>query len=82
VKSATLDKKRRIVMPKECPPRARVTIEQLDALTWVVRLQPTGVRFKRVLIPIIDRLGSDPEWEREELRIARHVARRLKPEEE
>ncbi len=65
-------------MPKECPPRARVTIEPLDQLSWIVRVQPSGVRFKKVLIQVIDRLGADREWNKTEARVARHVARQLK----
>jgi len=79
VKASTIDARRRLVMPKECPPRARVVIEELDQpLTWIVRVQPSGVRLKKVLIPVIDRLGTDREWDRTEARIGRHIARRLK----
>ncbi len=79
MKAATIDAHRRLVMPRECPPKARVTIEELDQpLTWIVRVQPSGVRLKKVLFPVIDRLGTDREWEKIEGRIGRHIARRLK----
>ncbi len=78
MKAATVDAKRRLVMPKECPPRARVTIEELDHLAWIVRVQPSGVRLKRVLFPVVDRLGTDPEWDKLEGKIGRNIARRLK----
>jgi hypothetical protein len=58
-----------------------VTIEQLDAGTWIVRRQPGGVRLKRVLIPLVDHLPREPEWEKVEDHFTRHASRRLTPPE-
>lgn len=77
MKASTVDDKRRIVMPSECPPGTRVTIEPLDDATWMVRRKGKRVRLKQVLIPVIDTLPPDPEWEKLESKIGHHVARRL-----
>lgn len=77
MKAAKVDSKRRIVLPAECPPRALVTIEQLDEYTWLIKRQRPATGFKMVLIPVIKKLPGDPEWEKVEARIGRHIARRL-----
>src|SRR5437879_5516672 len=41
MKAGTIDDKRRIVLPKECPPGSKITIEEVDPFTWIVRLQPS-----------------------------------------
>jgi hypothetical protein len=69
-------------MPPECPPGSAVTIQRLDETTWLVKRQVPARDFKLVMIPLIDRLPDDPEWERTELAIAQHCAKNLPPFEE
>lgn len=66
MRETVIDSRRRVVLPKECPPGSKVTIEVSDPYTWIVRLLPSGVRFKRVLIPVVDKLPDDPEWDKVE----------------
>ena len=77
MKSATLDAKRRLVMPEDCPPRSLVIIHTLDKNTWVVHRQTARKNVKMITIPIITDLPADPEWEKIENKIGRHIARRL-----
>lgn len=79
MKAAKVDEKRRLVMPRECPPGAKMTIEQLDPFTWVVRMQPAGVRLKRVLIPVVDKLHRDRDKEKMEEALARAAYAQLPP---
>ncbi|HUZ07621.1 MAG TPA: hypothetical protein VMV89_09055 [Candidatus Paceibacterota bacterium] len=82
MKSATLDSKRRLVMPADCPPRSLVTIHSVDKDTWVVHRQKPSKKIKMITIPIITELPDDPEWEKVEEKIARHSAENLPPFEE
>lgn len=82
MKSATLDAKRRLVMPEDCPPRSLVTIHSLDKDTWVVHRQSPSKNIKTITIPIIKDLPDDPEWEKTEEKIARHCIKNLPPFEE
>jgi hypothetical protein len=82
VKSATLDDRRRLVMPPECPPGSAVTIQELDEATWLVKRQLPAKDYKMVMIPVIDRLPDDPDWEKKELDLARYAATKLPPFEE
>ena len=75
VKSATLDDRRRLVMPPECPPGSVVTIQALDDTTWLVRRQLPAKDYKMVMIPVIDRLPDDPEWEKVEHAFTRHASK-------
>jgi len=75
VKSATLDDRRRLVMPPECPPGSAVTIQALDDATWLVRRQLPAKDYKMVMIPVIDRLPDDPEWEKVEHAFTRHASK-------
>ena len=77
MKSATLDSKRRLVMPESCPPRALVTVHTLDANTWVIHRQLPSKKIKMVTIPIITEVPEDAAWEKVENKIGRHIARRL-----
>jgi hypothetical protein len=77
MKSATLDAKRRLVMPEDCPPGSLVTIHTLDKNTWVVHRQTARKNIKMIPLPIIKDLPDDPEWEEVENKIGRHIARRL-----
>jgi hypothetical protein len=80
--SATVDSKRRLVMPKECPPKSAVTIQQVDSETWIVKRQRPMKDVKVVLIPIIKRLPDDPEWDRVEAAFASSTYKKLPPPEE
>jgi hypothetical protein len=82
MKSATLDSKRRLVMPADCPPRSLVTIHSLDKDTWVVHRQKPSKKIKMITVPIITELPDDPEWEKTEGKIGRHIARRIPEPEE
>jgi len=82
LESRQVDGKRRLLMPPECPPRSAVTIQRLDQETWLVKRHRPRKDYKIVVIPAIDRLSDDPEWEKTELAIARHCSQRLPPFEE
>jgi hypothetical protein len=72
-----VDGKRRILMPADVEPHSTITIHRLDADTWIVRRHRPERNFKTVRIPVIEKLPDDPEWEKLELRAARHSASRL-----
>jgi hypothetical protein len=82
MKSATVDGRRRLLMPPECPPGSAVTIQELDKTTWLVKRQVPSRKFKLVVLPVIDRLPDDPELEMTELAFAKHAARKVSPFEE
>lgn len=73
MESATPDERRRLVMPPGCPPGSAVTIQELDKTTWLVTRQVPSRKFKMVVLPVIDRLPDDPEWEKTELAFARQT---------
>ena len=82
LESRQLDQKRRLIMPADCPPNAAVTIQQVDADTFIVRLQRPEKLLKVVLIPAIHKLPDDPAWEKVESAFARAATRKLpRPEE-
>jgi hypothetical protein len=75
MKSATLDGRRRLVMPPGCPPGSAVTIQELDKTTWLVKRQLPARDFKMVMIPVIDRLPHDSQWDKTEAAFARHASK-------
>jgi hypothetical protein len=77
MKAAQLDERRRLVMPPECPPHSAVVIQQIDAETWIVRRQVPSDKFVVVLLRGLKHLPDDPEWEKVENKIARHLSSRL-----
>ncbi len=77
VKATTVDDRRRIVMPPECPPNSTVIIHQLEADVWLVRRAHPESSVKMVPIPIVRRLPDDPEWEKTEAALARYAASKL-----
>jgi len=77
MQSAMLDDRRRVVMPKECPPHSAVTIQQVDDHSWLVRCQVPDRNVRVVAIPVIHRLADDPAWEKTEAEIAKAVVGRL-----
>ncbi len=79
IKATTVDDRRRIVMPPDCRPNSTVSIQQLDDSTWLVRTLKPKKNFKLVLIPVIDKLTDDPEWQKVESRLARYAASKLPP---
>ena len=78
MKTATLDERRRLVMPPECPPHAAVTIQQVDEDTWLVKRAREQKNFRRVLIPIVMSLPDDPEWDKVEAAFAGSAYKKLK----
>ena len=82
VKSATLDDRRRLVMPPECPPGSAVTIEELDEATWLIKRQLPAKDYKTVVIPVIDRLPDDPDWEKVEHAFTRRASKTISEPEE
>jgi hypothetical protein len=77
VKTASLDDRRRLVMPPECPPNSAVTIQQVDNHTWIVRRALPAGDIKLVMIPIIKTLPADPEWDKVETAFARAASAKL-----
>jgi hypothetical protein len=65
-------------MPDDCPPNCEVTIEQVDKDTWLVKRYRPGKNFKVVLIPAIDKVPADPEWEKVEAAFGRAAHDSLK----
>ncbi|MEY2427263.1 MAG: hypothetical protein QOJ40_148 [Verrucomicrobiota bacterium] len=78
VKARSLDEKRRIVMPAECPPNAEVTIHQLDKDTWVIKRVTKENKFRTVVFPVVDHLRDDPEWDKVEERLGKSAMKRLR----
>jgi hypothetical protein len=78
----TVDDKRRVVMPEECPPNALVIIQQLDKDTWLVRRPKRDQKFKSITLPIVENLPNDPEWDKVELGLAKAASKRLPEPEE
>jgi protoheme ferro-lyase len=77
VKATTVDDRRRIVMPPECPQHSAVTIQQLDENAWLVKRARPDRTVKMIAIPVIKKLPDDPEWEKTEAALARYAASRL-----
>ena len=57
-----------------CPPTVRLEIQPVDADTWILRRHRPERAFKMVMIPVIERLPDDPQWEKLELRAAEYLA--------
>jgi len=77
MKTATLDERRRLVMPAECPPNSAVTIQQLDEDTWLVQVAKETKKFKKVFFPVIEDLPPDPEWDELEKAFAKGGSRNI-----
>ena len=69
-------------MPRELPPRSAVTVQQLDADTWIVKRAKPAKTPMVVLLPDVKELASDTEWEKVESRIVRHSSKNVTPFEE
>ncbi len=77
-----LDDRRRLVMPAELPAKSAVTVQQIDADTWIVRRHRPQKNVVMVAIPIIKKLPGDPEWEAVESRLTAQGNRKVAPVEE
>lgn len=77
-----LDDRRRLVMPPELPAKSAVTVQQIDADTWIVKRHRPQRDFMMVAIPVIQELPRDPEWEAIEARRTAHTNRKVAPVEE
>jgi hypothetical protein len=71
------DDRRRLVMPPELPPKSAVTVQQIDADTWLVKRHQPDKKIIMLLLPQISRLPDDPAWEAVEKRMARHHNKKL-----
>jgi len=77
LESRQVEMKRRVIMPRTCPPNAAVTIQEVDQDTWIIRRHRAEKRVKVVLIDTIHKLPDDPEWQKVESAFARSAIRRL-----
>ncbi len=82
VNATLLDDRRRLVMPAELPPKSAVTVQRIDADTWVVRRHRPQKNVVMVAIPVIKELPSDPEWEPVEAKLTARSNRKIAPFEE
>jgi hypothetical protein len=82
VNATLLDDRRRLVMPRELPPKSAVTVQRIDADTWIVKRHRPQKDFVMVAIPIIKELPGDPEWEAVEAKLTAHCNRKVTPFEE
>jgi len=81
--NATLiDDRRRLVMPPELPARSPVTVQQIDDDTWIVkRARPSKARMV-MLLPDVQQLPDDPEWDKIEAAFTAASNKGLAPFEE
>lgn len=79
LKAANVDDRRRVVLPESCPPNSAVTIQEVDEDTWVIKRHPKSDGLVFVAIEHIDRLPDDPDWEKKELTMARHLSGKIPP---
>jgi len=77
VNATLLDDRRRLVMPPELPAKSAVTVQQIDADTWIVKRH----RPQRDFV-MVKELPHDPEWEAVETRLTAHSNRKVAPFEE
>jgi hypothetical protein len=69
-------------MPPELPAKSPVTVQQIDADTWIVkRARPSKVRMV-MLLPDVKKLPRDADWQKEESRIIAHTSKNVAPFEE
>jgi hypothetical protein len=80
--ATVLDDRRRLVMPPELPAKSAVIVERLDQDTWVVRrARRSGVKLV-ALLPDVENLSMDPEWQAIESRIVAKMNKNVSPCEE
>ena len=80
--ATVLDDRRRLVMPPGLKPHSAVIVEQLDADTWIVKRAKSVKARTVVLLPDVNELSQDPEWEKVEDRITQHTNKNVTPFEE
>jgi hypothetical protein len=78
----TLDDKRRLTTPDSVAPRTSVTIQAFGDGAWLIRELKPDTTLRMVLIPVIDKLPDDPEWDKVEAKVGRMVAKRIRIEAE
>ena len=71
MKAGTVDDQRRVILPETFPANSEVFIQQLDDDIVLIRLAKEGKKFKRVLIPVVDQIPADPEWDNVEESLGR-----------
>jgi len=76
------DSRRRLVMPPELPARSPVTVQQIDADTWLVRRAHPVKANLVALLPDVQRLPADPAWQETESHIVAHNSQTVAPFEE
>lgn len=77
-----VDSRRRVVMPTTLPPDAVVSIQQLAPDCWVVhRIRPSR-KARMILVPVIEELPRNAQWEKVESKFAEAAAKDLAPFEE
>jgi hypothetical protein len=81
--NATLtDDRRRLVMPPELPARSPVTVQQIDADTWIVKRARPVKPLMVMLLPDVKKLPHDAAWQETESRIVAHSNKSVAPFEE
>ncbi len=79
IKAANTDDRRRVVLPEGCPPNSAVTIQEVSEDAWLIKRHTKGSNLVFVALEHIPRLADDPEHEKEELQLARHLSSRVPP---
>ena len=69
-------------MPPEPPPKSAVTVQQIEADTWMVKRPRPRRDFVMVAISVINELPPDQEREAVEARLTEHCHRMVVPVEE
>lgn len=79
VNARQVDEKRRVTLPKEFPPGSDVLIERVTADTWIITRYRREANLKVLLIPVVERLPDDPEWDKVENAFGRAAYEKLPP---
>jgi hypothetical protein len=82
VNATLIDDRRRLVMPPELPARSPVTVQQIDDDTWIVKRARPSKALMVMLLPDVQQLPDDPEWQKIESRMVKHNNQKLAPFEE
>ena len=80
--AATIDSRRRLTMPVECPAGSPVTVQPLGEDVWIVRVHRPERNYKLVVVPAVASIPDDPEMDAFAEAAAKHCARNLPPFEE
>jgi hypothetical protein len=80
--TSKLDSRRGLVMPPGVPPEAVVTLQEYGQDVWLIRRIRSETQHKLGLIPAIDHLQDDPEWDETEAMLGRQISARLPEPEE